>query len=62
MNLPNKLTVSRLVLTLAFLIALFTEFPWNKTVALLLFSAAGITDWLDGAIARSRNLITDFGK
>ena len=62
MNLPNKLTVSRLVLTLAFLIALFTEFPWNKTIALLLFSAAGITDWLDGAIARSRNLITDFGK
>ena len=62
MNLPNKLTVSRLVLTLAFLFALFIEFPWNKTVALLLFSAASITDWLDGAIARSRNLITDFGK
>ena len=62
MNLPNKLTVSRLVLTLAFLLALLIEFPWNKTVALLLFSAASITDWMDGAIARSRNLITDFGK
>ena len=62
MNLPNKLTISRLVLTVAFLLALFIEFPWNKTVALLLFSAAGLTDWLDGAIARSRNLITDFGK
>ena len=62
MNLPNKLTVSRLVLTLAFLLALLIEFPWNKTVALLLFSAASITDWLDGYIARSRNLITDFGK
>lgn len=62
MNLPNKLTVSRLVLTLAFLFALLIEFPWHNTVALLLFSAASITDWLDGAIARSRNLITDFGK
>ena len=62
MNLPNRLTVSRLVLTVAFLVALFIEFPWNKTVALLLFSAASLTDWMDGAIARSRNLITDFGK
>ena len=55
MNLPNKLTVSRFVLTVFFLVALFTEFPFNTTVALLLFSAAGITDWVDGAYARRHN-------
>jgi CDP-diacylglycerol--glycerol-3-phosphate 3-phosphatidyltransferase len=62
MNLPNQLTASRFVLTAAFLAALFLEFRFNTTVALVLFAAAGITDWMDGAIARSRNLITDFGK
>ncbi len=62
MNLPNQLTVSRFVLTAAFLAALFIEFHFNTTVALALFVAAGITDWMDGAIARRRNLITNFGK
>lgn len=61
MNLPNKLTVSRFVLTGAFLASVFAEFPYNETVALLLFGLAGLTDWLDGAIARSRNLVTNFG-
>ena len=61
MNLPNQLTVSRFVLTAAFLIALFVEFHYNTTVALVLFVAASITDWMDGAIARRRNLVTSFG-
>ncbi|MFM1768597.1 MAG: CDP-diacylglycerol--glycerol-3-phosphate 3-phosphatidyltransferase [Verrucomicrobiota bacterium] len=61
MNLPNKLTASRFVLTGAFLASVFAEFPYNETVALLLFGLAGLTDWLDGAIARSRNLTTNFG-
>jgi CDP-diacylglycerol--glycerol-3-phosphate 3-phosphatidyltransferase len=61
MNLPNKLTVSRFVLTAVFLVVVFWEFPYNETVALVLFVAASITDWMDGAIARSRNLITNFG-
>ena len=61
MNLPNQLTVSRFVLTAAFLLALFIEFRFNTSVALVLFVAASITDWMDGAIARSRNLITSFG-
>lgn len=61
MNLPNKLTVSRLVLTLAFLVALFVAFPFHETVALVLFIAAGITDWMDGEIARRRKLVTNFG-
>jgi len=61
MTLPNKLTVSRFVLTVVFLVVVFWEFPYNETVALAVFVAAGITDWMDGAIARSRNLITNFG-
>jgi CDP-diacylglycerol---glycerol-3-phosphate 3-phosphatidyltransferase len=61
MNLPNKLTLSRFGLTVAFLLAMFWQFPYNETVALLLFCLAGITDWIDGEIARRRNLITNFG-
>lgn len=61
MNLPNKLTVSRFVLTALFLAVIFARFPGNETVALVLFSIAGITDALDGRIARSRGLITNFG-
>ena len=62
MNLPNQLTVSRFVMTVFFLIALFVEFPWNTSVALLLFLIASVTDWIDGAYARKHNLITNFGK
>ena len=61
MNLPNKLTVSRFALTALFLAVIFARFPGNETVALALFAAAGITDALDGGIARSRGLITNFG-
>src|SRR5881628_566342 len=61
MNLPNKLTISRFVLTLAFLAAIFSEIPYHETVALLLFSAASLTDYFDGMIARRDKLITNFG-
>lgn len=61
MNLPNKLTCSRFLLTGAFLAALLTDFPLNETVALVFFVIASITDLLDGAIARKRGLITNFG-
>jgi CDP-diacylglycerol--glycerol-3-phosphate 3-phosphatidyltransferase len=62
MNLPNQLTVARLFLTLFFVAALSSTWKWGHTAGLLLFVAAGITDYLDGEIARQRNLITDFGK
>ena len=62
MNLPNKLTISRIMMTVLFLIMLFVEFSFHYTVALVLFVAASITDILDGTIARKRGLITDFGK
>jgi CDP-diacylglycerol--glycerol-3-phosphate 3-phosphatidyltransferase len=63
MNLPNKLTVSRFVLTAFFLCALFCpwQIPLRNTLALFFFCVAGFTDFLDGRIARKRNLITNFG-
>ena len=61
MNLPNKLTVSRFVLTAAFLVVFFAQFPFSDTLALLLFGTAGLTDYFDGKIARRDNLITNFG-
>ena len=62
MNLPNKLTVSRFGLTVVFLWAMFYDFPFHYTLALVFFCLAGATDFLDGRIARARNLITNFGK
>jgi CDP-diacylglycerol---glycerol-3-phosphate 3-phosphatidyltransferase len=61
MNLPNKLTISRFVLTAAFLGAMCWEVKFHETVALILFIAGGITDFLDGVIARRHKLITNFG-
>jgi CDP-diacylglycerol---glycerol-3-phosphate 3-phosphatidyltransferase len=61
MNLPNKLTLSRFGLTVAFLVVMFSRMPLHETIALALFVAAGISDFLDGQIARRRNLITNFG-
>jgi CDP-diacylglycerol--glycerol-3-phosphate 3-phosphatidyltransferase len=61
MNLPNKLTVSRFALTALFLWALFSPIPFNNTLALFFFCAAGLTDFLDGHIARRRGLVTNFG-
>lgn len=61
MNLPNRLTVSRLVLTLLFLVAIFSNWPFNETLALLIFGAASLTDYYDGKIARRDKTITDFG-
>ena len=61
MNLPNKLTLSRFGLTVGFLVAIFSKVPYRETIALTLFVAAGISDFLDGQIARRRNLITNFG-
>src|SRR5215468_10734884 len=61
MNLPNKLTLSRFVLTVAFLIVMFSQIRFHETIALFLFGFAGISDFLDGQIARRQKLITNFG-
>src|SRR5437868_2059479 len=61
MNLPNKLTISRFVLTVAFLVVMFSRVRFHQTIALALFVAGGISDFLDDQIARRRKLITNFG-
>jgi len=62
MNLPNKLTLSRLILTVLFVVCFYLPIPNPITLAILIFAAASITDYFDGSIARSRNLVTNFGK
>ncbi len=62
MNLPNKLTLGRIILVPLMVAALLIDFPFNNLVALIIFATASITDLLDGKIARKQNLVTDFGK
>lgn len=62
MNLPNKLTLLRIILVPFFIIAMLVNFPFHYLVAGCIFGIASVTDTLDGKIARSRNLVTDFGK
>lgn len=63
MNLPNKLTVLRVVLIPFFLVSLMVDaIPYGKWIAVGIFVIASLTDLLDGKIARKYNLITNFGK
>ena len=63
MNLPNKLTVLRIVMVPFFVFFMLAAFvPHRYLFALILFCAASYTDHLDGKIARRDNLITNFGK
>jgi CDP-diacylglycerol---glycerol-3-phosphate 3-phosphatidyltransferase len=61
MNLPNKLTLSRFILTAAFLVVFFTAWRYHATISLVLFCVASLTDYFDGMIARRDKLITNFG-
>jgi len=61
-NLPNKLTVLRILLIPVFMVVLYWDFPGANYAALVIFVLASLTDLLDGKIARARNLVTDFGK
>jgi len=62
MNLPNKLTLLRVILVPVFMAVLYLGFPGASWVALAIFIIASFTDLLDGKIARKYNLVTDFGK
>lgn len=64
MNLPNKLTMLRMLLVIVFVVfmCLPTKFVWAKYVSLGVFVLASITDFLDGYISRKKNLVTKFGK
>ncbi len=62
MNLPNKLTLLRIIMILPFLLVLYLDVPGAAYIALAIFILASLTDMLDGKIARKYHLITDFGK
>lgn len=63
MNLPNKLTMFRVILIPFFIVFLLApEIPAGNWIALGVFIVASLTDWLDGYIARKNNLVTNFGK
>ena len=65
MNLPNKLTVARIILCPFFMIFLVYPFPnmtWARIIAAALFSLAAITDAIDGKLARKNGQVTNFGK
>ncbi len=64
MNLPNKLTLFRVILIPFFVFILLSQAAGQASdlIALVIFIVASLTDWFDGRIARKYNLITDFGK
>ena len=64
MNLPNKLTVLRVIMVPFFVLFMLTDLGGdaNKWIALAIFCVASRSDMLDGKIARARNLVTNFGK
>ncbi|WP_445506574.1 CDP-diacylglycerol--glycerol-3-phosphate 3-phosphatidyltransferase [Niallia sp. 03190] len=74
MNLPNKITISRIFLIPVFLVVMLVEFSWGNMTLLgatlpvahfigaLIFIIASTTDWIDGYYARKYNLVTNLGK
>ena len=62
MNWANRLTLSRLLLTVFFVLALNSSWQYARTSALIIFLIAGLTDFIDGEIARRYGVITNFGK
>ena len=74
MNIPNKITISRILLIPFFVIVMMFDFGWGTMtlfsaempvhhfVGALIFIIASTTDWVDGYYARKYNLVTTFGK
>ena len=62
MNLPNKLTIARIAMTVLMVVFLLLNGPVWAWLAAVLYVAASLTDMADGRIARSRHLVTNFGK
>jgi CDP-diacylglycerol--glycerol-3-phosphate 3-phosphatidyltransferase len=64
MNIANRITMLRIVLTAVFVLFLlwWEKIWWTKIVSLVIFTFAALSDYFDGMIAKKRNMITDFGK
>jgi CDP-diacylglycerol--glycerol-3-phosphate 3-phosphatidyltransferase len=61
-NIANRLTVLRIVLTFVFMFFLFAQGLWAKVIGLAIFIFAALSDFFDGRIAQRNNMVTDFGK
>ena len=62
MNLPNKLTILRILLVPFIILCFYLPPSWGMWVAVVLFIVASVTDTVDGRYARAHNMVTDFGK
>ena len=62
MNIANRLTVLRIILTFVFMFFLFCHGLWAKALSLLIFIFAALSDFFDGRLAHKKNMVTDFGK
>src|SRR5216110_1962305 len=62
MNWANRLTLSRLLLTIIFVAALNSSWQYGRTLALFIFLLVGVSDFVDGEIARRYGFVTNFGK
>lgn len=63
LNIPNKLTIARILLTPVFLMVILWEsLPHRFLIGCVVFSVAAITDAIDGNLARKNNQVTNFGK
>lgn len=62
MNIANKITVFRVFLVPIFMFVLYSNYEYSTYIAAIIFIFASLTDTLDGYLARSRNLVTNFGK
>ena len=62
MNLPNKLTLLRVLMAPLFLLLLVWDFPFHHLAACAVFAIASLTDYIDGKLARKYHLITNLGK
>jgi len=62
MNLANQITMSRIVLTFVFMFFLFSSGVAAKSIALFTFILASFTDFLDGFVAKNKNMTSDFGR
>ena len=62
MNLPNKITLIRILMIPVFVVLFYVEFPYHELVACAVFVLAAFTDFLDGYIARKYHLVTNMGK
>lgn len=61
MTLANQLTLLRIILVPVFVAVFYLPYGWSYPVSALIFALAGVTDWLDGYVARKYNQSTPFG-